>query len=75
MLARIFTGSEATSVWVGLVEKQKQRIREDHSEAMYTHRLAASMVAAEQELSRIDLGNWDASARAWLQSADRAKER
>lgn len=75
MLARIFTGPEATSVWVELVDTRKQKIREDHSEAMYSHKTSASLLAAEQDLSRSDLGNWDSSARAWLQSADQAKQR
>lgn len=32
-------------------------------------------VVAKQDIPRSDLANWDASARAWLQSADQAKER
>lgn len=31
-------------------------------------------MAAHQDISRAELANWDASARAWLQSADQAKE-
>ncbi|KAM3072718.1 hypothetical protein ACMFMF_007051 [Clarireedia jacksonii] len=57
MLVRIFSGPEAVTIWVELVQKQKEHIR----------------IAAQQEISRDDLSSWDASARAWLQSADQAK--
>jgi hypothetical protein len=75
MLARMFSGPEATAVWVELVDEQKQKIYHNHAEALYTEKLWSSMLAAQQEFSREELGNWDASARAWLQSADEAKAR
>lgn len=75
MLARMFSGPEATAVWVELVEKQKQKIYHDHAEALYAQKLLSSILAAKQEFSREELGNWDASARAWLQSADQAMAR
>ncbi|KAH7400316.1 hypothetical protein BKA64DRAFT_479286 [Cadophora sp. MPI-SDFR-AT-0126] len=75
MLARTFTGPEATSVWVELVEKQKLLIMSEAEESMYVHKISSSVLAAQQEISRTDLGNWDSSARAWLQIADQVKER
>jgi hypothetical protein len=75
MLARIFSGPEATAVWVELVERQKQRIYNDHAEAMYAQKHQSAILTAQQEFSREELGNWDASARAWLQSADKAMGR
>lgn len=33
------------------------------------------MLAGQQEITRNDLAIWDASARAWLQSADQAKQK
>jgi hypothetical protein len=75
MLSRMFTSSEATSVWVELVEKQKEKIFKERDEDLYSEKYNGPMVAAQQEIPRNDLANWDASARAWLQSADQAKER
>ena len=75
MLARIFTGPEATSVWVELVEKQKERLIEENNRTLYIQQHDGAGRAALQEISRTELANWDASARAWLQSADQAKVR
>jgi hypothetical protein len=73
MLARTFTSPEAISVWVELVQKQKQRIRNQQESQLYSQEHRAALSAAHQEIPRSDLANWDASARAWLQSADEAK--
>lgn len=75
MLARIFTSSEATSVWVEIVEKQKEHIIKERDGDLFSERHESFILAAKQEISRIDLANWDASARAWVQSADQAKAR
>lgn len=75
MLARIFTGPEAISVWVELVQKQKERIRSQQDDVLYAHENQALVLAAQQDIQRSDLAKWDASARAWLQSADEAKTR
>jgi hypothetical protein len=75
MLSRIFTSSEATSVWAEIVEKHKEHILKERDQDLYSERHDSLVVAAKQEISRTDLANWDASARAWLQSADQAKER
>ncbi|KAH6714304.1 hypothetical protein BKA61DRAFT_58103 [Leptodontidium sp. MPI-SDFR-AT-0119] len=70
MLARIWTGPEATSIWVELVAKRKEDLsRLQCNESVYLSALAASQVT----LSREQLREWDASARAWLQSADKEK--
>ncbi|KAL3422791.1 hypothetical protein PVAG01_04538 [Phlyctema vagabunda] len=73
MLARIFTGPEAVSVWVELVSKQKKHIGQMSQEAMYASKYEKAATASLQEISRTELADWDASARAWLQSADQAK--
>lgn len=75
MLARMFTGPEATSVWVELIEKHKEKIQSTYEDEMYQCELDSAMLAAQQELSRTELGIWDASARAWIQSADLAMAR
>ncbi|RFU28622.1 hypothetical protein B7463_g7722, partial [Scytalidium lignicola] len=71
MLARIWTADKATSVWVEIVEQRKAAIRRtcDGSESHHW----STLLAAEQEISRKELANWDASARAWLRRADEAK--
>lgn len=73
MLARMFTGTEATSVWAEVVEKQKLYLREEANNDIYEQYQDTAMLAAQQDFSRTELANWDASARAWLQSADQAK--
>ncbi|KAF8851387.1 hypothetical protein BDZ45DRAFT_679169 [Acephala macrosclerotiorum] len=74
MLARIFTGPEATAIWAELVEKQKVRLQNNSKGTLYAHEQEASIRAAQQDISRRELAEWDASARAWIQSADQAKE-
>lgn len=73
MLARMWSGPEATSVWVELVKGRKQEIETtyDRGDLMNYQVLAA----ARQDLTRPQLADWDASARAWLQTADEAKMR
>ncbi|PQE09762.1 hypothetical protein CJF32_00011256 [Rutstroemia sp. NJR-2017a WRK4] len=73
MLARTFSGPEAVTIWVELVQKQKEHIRSKQERVLYSHEHTPGMVAAQQDISRDDLSSWDASARSWLQSADEAK--
>lgn len=75
MLARMFTGPEATSLWVELVQKQKEWIRSQQNSRLYSHEHLGIASAAQQDISRTELANWDASARAWLQSADLAMQK
>ena len=72
MLARIWTASEATSLWVEIVACRRREI-----EINCTGDEARDYVllqAAQQDLTRSNLANWDASARAWLRTADDAKQ-
>ena len=71
MLARIWDGSEATSIWVEIVNERKQQMI--HAVGA-SHAAAVSMIA-QQEISRAQLAEWDASARAWLRTADAAMKR
>jgi hypothetical protein len=73
MLARIFSSPEATYIWVELVLKRKAEIVEASQDAMYPSDHHVELLAAKQDISRADLASWDASARAWIQSADQAK--
>jgi len=70
MLARIWTGPQATSIWAELVTERKKDLAQlDCNESVYLSSLAAAQVV----LDRSQLREWDASARAWLQSADKEK--
>ena len=72
MLARIWTAPEATSLWVEIVACRRREI-----EINCTGDEARDYVllqAAQQDISRSDLADWDASARAWLRTADEAKQ-
>lgn len=68
MLARVWTAPEAISIWVELVAERKKEIarKVDKGEPI-NFSLAA---AAAQDISRPQLAAWDASARAWLRTAD-----
>ena len=71
MLARIWDGSEATSVWVEIVHERKQQLLD----AIGATNSAAATMIAQQEISRTQLAEWDASARSWLRTADMAMKR
>lgn len=71
MLARIWDGPEAISIWVEIVNGRKLEIKSQFEQNNIGD-LAANM-AAQQELTRMQLAEWDASARAWLRAADMVK--
>ncbi|KAK7990902.1 hypothetical protein PG990_015182 [Apiospora arundinis] len=73
MLASMFSATEATSIWVELVEERKKAIAAawDQDETIPFSVLAA---AVQQGIARAQLAEWDASARAWLQTADSVME-
>ena len=71
MLARIWDSSEATSIWMEIVKHRSENILsglEDGYMAAFS-----DVAAAKNTLSRQQLAEWDASARAWLHAADRVK--
>ena len=68
----MWPGPEAIAIWVELVAERKNDISEN-MDASQIQGLAAR-VAAQQEISRADLAAWDASARAWLLSADEVQK-
>ncbi|ERF76601.1 hypothetical protein EPUS_08720 [Endocarpon pusillum Z07020] len=73
MLARIWEGPEATTIWYELVQKQKEQIGVEIEHNNFGD--FGAFLAAQQELSRSQLRDWDASARAWLRVADEAKRK
>ena len=72
MLARIWSASEATSLWVEIVACRRREI-----EITCTGEDARDYIllqAAQQDITRSNLADWDASTRAWLRTADEAKK-
>lgn len=70
MLARIWKASEAIGVWEQIIAARKQELLSfDESNSIHMQ----SLVTAQLTLSRAQLAEWDASARAWLQTADESK--
>lgn len=71
MLARSWPAPVATSIWVELVAERKRELEKNIDDSQLQGILARA--AAQQEISRDQLVVWDASARAWLRTADEVK--
>lgn len=71
MLARMWTGPEATSIWAELLNCRRMSL-EDEFRNKGTMDMR-TVVAAKQQIDRAQLAEWDASARAWLRIADISK--
>ncbi|RSM18462.1 hypothetical protein CDV31_002597 [Fusarium ambrosium] len=74
MLAEIWDAPKAVSIWVELVEKRRQDIAQRLEQGEQIHFGLAS-AAVQQEISRDQLAAWDASARAWIQTAKSVKNK
>lgn len=74
MLARMWSGPEATSAWFEIVKERKKAVatQYEQGESINFSTLAA---AAQIHIPRSQLADWDASARAWLRTADSIKSR
>lgn len=73
MLARMWDAPKTISVWSELVEKRKDQISILYDGTQPSH--VAYLAAARQEIERKELAEWDASARSWLEIADKVKDR
>jgi len=71
MLARSWPAPVATSIWVELVAERKRELENSIDDSQLQGILARA--AAQQKISRDQLAAWDASARAWLRTADEVK--
>ena len=69
MIARSFKVPEAISIWFELVEIRKEQIKQNKSEGLAD---VFEIFAGRCTVTRENLAEWDASARAWLRSADQA---
>ncbi len=69
MLAKLWSSPEATSIWEEIVQRRKEQLSAvDGSDPQNVF----AAWAARSSLSRQQLANWDASARAWLRAGDDA---
>lgn len=71
LLARAFDAKDAISTWVELVEERRKAILEDFRSNNAVS--DSSLNSIRQDIRRDELARWDASARAWLLSADQVK--
>ncbi|GFF42665.1 hypothetical protein IFM61606_07758 [Aspergillus udagawae] len=72
MLARIWSPQEATAIWAELVNHRQMEIKQQAAISGDIAGYTLAQAAASHEISRSSLSSWDASARAWLEVADRA---
>lgn len=73
MLARMFSSAEATALWMQIVESRLTEL-ERTADPNQVEGMAAVFARAQGlQIRREDLATWDASARAWLESADQVK--
>ncbi len=74
LLARAWPAAEATSVWVEMIKERREDIKAQfETEGALPY---STMVAAAQaDISRSQLAEWDASVRAWLRTADRINDK
>ncbi|KAL5328141.1 hypothetical protein ACEPPN_005850 [Leptodophora sp. 'Broadleaf-Isolate-01'] len=70
LLARMWSASEAIAIWSELVTARKARLEETLRGLEFQ---ASSLIASRIEVSHESLAEWDASARSWLRTGDKAK--
>jgi hypothetical protein len=73
MLARTWPGPEAVAIWVEIAAERTRMILTGAQQDAYNTPMGA-LFAARTGISRRELADWDASARAWLQIADDANQ-
>jgi hypothetical protein len=73
LLARAWSGPEATSIWAQIVAERKKEIAEGYENGTLNH--YPTLSAFRQEITREQLAEWDASARAWVRAADEVKKK
>ncbi|KAJ3580536.1 hypothetical protein NPX13_g44 [Xylaria arbuscula] len=73
IIARMWPPAEATSLWAEIIAERKREILASIEQGDWFHPGISS--AVQQEITREQLAKWDASARAWLQSADSVRQK
>ncbi|KAI6764149.1 hypothetical protein HG530_007938 [Fusarium avenaceum] len=69
ILATMWDPPEATSIWYEIVKLRRQNIASQLENNVRVS-FATASAAAQQEIPRSQLAEWDASARAWIETAD-----
>lgn len=72
LLARIWSHSEAVSIWDQIITSRREEIAHKFMDSGSIP-FATLSAATQQPISLSSLAAWDASARAWLRTADAAK--
>ena len=72
-LARVWDGPEAISIWVEIIRRRKDIVRNDFNRNNMVE--LSTIEATKQEITRPQIAEWDASARSWLLTADAVKSR
>lgn len=76
LLARSFSDpTKSISALFEIVHERRRQIRSESNTFASTATHMAALMAAEQPIERDELQHWDASARAWLQTADSAMKK
>ena len=73
LLARVWDPPEAISIWEEIVRRRRGIILDDFDKSNIAD--MRDVWAAKHPLSRDRLAEWDNSARSWLRTADRVKQR
>ncbi|KAI1744422.1 hypothetical protein F4680DRAFT_404705 [Xylaria scruposa] len=73
LLARAWTGYQSTAIWAQLVCERKKEIESLFAEGSLED--YPTLAACRQEITREQLAEWDASARAWIRAADEVKNK
>lgn len=70
MLARFWSPQEAISIWAEILDLRKQELSSKARDYDFPE-----LAAMEANVTREQLAEWDASARAWLRAADVSKNK
>lgn len=71
LLARMWDGPEATSIWAEIVQRRREIVHAEMSQNNIIE--MTTLAAAKQDITRAQIAEWDASARSWLRTADAVK--
>ncbi|KAJ8067785.1 hypothetical protein OCU04_003383 [Sclerotinia nivalis] len=74
MLVSVWTAPQAISIWFELVKERRRYVQS----SFYTGekvRYTTLTAAAQADISRLHLAEWDASARSWLRTTNEMKRR
>ena|SRR2546421_6029759 len=71
MLARMWSAREATCTWVEIIQERKREIVNSFNDGKKLD--IVTVLAARINSTRTEFTKWDASARAWIRTADQVE--